>query len=281
MRSTTAELLLHRFYQTSFLNVLGIRLPLTAFSFRHFQAWAIDNLDEVQRQMLEQGILVYQRQKAPGLKAEPLLRYLSATGLPIRSLLDFGCGTGRISRYLASRLPSLERIVGVDTDRSVLPDVVRIGNADADWLTDLSSLRQNEQFDMIAIVHTLHHVHQDAQVSLLAQLAQRLRSGGVLYLVEDSWDEARVARESNVFDRVFNALPTELKRSVFRKNDDISNNWFYQRDLPVDDCWYRSMKEWTMLLDMCGLIPVSHDVVGFKSDRLHGVPNGWIIARRE
>lgn len=279
MPSQVVQDLLYEFYQHSYSHVLGLKPPPSAFSHKHFQHWATVQMDENQWQDITQRINTYQQQHAPYLKTELLLHFLKTSGLPLKSYLDFGCGTGTIARFLITQIPSLRRVVGVDIDSSVLPSFSQIGCVTTDWITDVSYISPQERYDLLTIIHTLHHVGRSIR-PMLAQLSLRLRSGGFLYLVEDSWGDQVGLHEANIFDARFNAFPVELKQEVFQINDEISNNWFYERNLDVGHCWYRSLEEWTNLLDECGLVLVEHKVSGFKINRLHGIPAVEIIARR-
>lgn len=63
-----------------------------------------------------------------------------------RSVLDAGCGTGRVARELARRGTS---VVGVDSDASML-DVARAETPDLTWVqADLAMLDLAERFDVV------------------------------------------------------------------------------------------------------------------------------------
>ena len=94
------------------------------------------------------------------------------------TVLDAGCGTGRVSELLLARLPR-GRVIAVDAD----PDMVAIAaenlgsRADVRW-ADLLDLALDEPVDAILSTATFHWVLDHDR--LFGQLAAALRPGGQL-----------------------------------------------------------------------------------------------------
>ena len=98
----------------------------------------------------------------------------------LRRWLDFGCGSGRIARYLSND-DRIETLVGVDVDREAI-----------EWCRSHllgKYLAANESpplplddgcFDVVCTVSVLTHMDYDAQTKWLRELHRVLRVGGLL-----------------------------------------------------------------------------------------------------
>jgi trans-aconitate 2-methyltransferase len=114
------------------------------------------------------------------------------------TVLDAGCGSGRVTRLLIERLPQ-GRVVAVDASPSML-DMARevLRPSDQALLADLTELELDEPVDAIFSTATFHWVLDHDQ--LFQRLHAALRPGGRL--------EAQCGGEGNVaeFERAIDAL---------------------------------------------------------------------------
>jgi 2-polyprenyl-3-methyl-5-hydroxy-6-metoxy-1,4-benzoquinol methylase len=118
-----------------------------------------------------------------------LSRALSATGAsPAARALDFGCGSGNVTRHLVSL--GCE-VVAADVACKFL-DIVEeklgsTGRVETVLLNgrDLSAL-QDRTFDLIALYSVLHHVPD--YIGVVEELARMLRPGGVLFMDHEMTD---------------------------------------------------------------------------------------------
>lgn len=96
-----------------------------------------------------------------------------------RSALDVGCGEGSFTRQLRARVPS---VVGIDTDADSIALATAQGPADVSYVRGdlLTYPFEDESFDVVASVTTLHHLDQGAA---LAKMAALVKPGGVLAIV--------------------------------------------------------------------------------------------------
>ena len=94
------------------------------------------------------------------------------------TVLDAGCGTGRVAIELARRGYDC---VGVDVDAEML-DVARQANSDVRWLeSDLARFDLDETFDLIvAAGNVIPLVAAGDEAAVVARLAARLGDGGLL-----------------------------------------------------------------------------------------------------
>jgi SAM-dependent methyltransferase len=98
--------------------------------------------------------------------------------LGVRSVLDAGCGTGRVARELARR--GLE-VVGVDIDRSML-EVARRKAPQLDWrLDDLATVTLGRTFEAVLMAgNVMLFVAPGTEAAVVANLARHVAPGGLL-----------------------------------------------------------------------------------------------------
>ena len=98
--------------------------------------------------------------------------------LGARSILDAGCGTGRIARELVRR--GFE-VVGVDIAAEMLA-VARRKAPDLDWrLGDLATVQLDRQFEAVLLAgNVMIFLAPNSEGAVLANLARHLRVGGFL-----------------------------------------------------------------------------------------------------
>lgn len=97
-----------------------------------------------------------------------------------RTALDVGCGEGMLTRELAQCIPT---VVGIDTDRPSIDQARRqAGELPVEYLLGdfLEYPFEEESFDLIASVATMHHMDATAALTRMRAL---LRPGGVLALI--------------------------------------------------------------------------------------------------
>ena len=94
------------------------------------------------------------------------------------SVLDAGCGTGRVGRELARR--GIE-VVGVDIDAEML-DTARRKAPDVDWgQADLASVDLGRTFDVIVMAgNVMIFLTPGTEADVVANMARHLNQNGVL-----------------------------------------------------------------------------------------------------
>jgi SAM-dependent methyltransferase len=118
----------------------------------------------------------YERRAAAGEnvhgEADLVMRYLP------RSVLDGGCGTGRIARELARRGVD---VVGVDIDGDMLATARRKA-PELDWrCADLASVEVGRAFDVILLAgNVMIFLAPGSEGDVVANLARHLVPGGLL-----------------------------------------------------------------------------------------------------
>ena len=100
------------------------------------------------------------------------------TGLHPTTVLDAGCGTGRVARELALR--GIE-VVGADTDPSMIATARRL-SPDLTWVeADISGLDLDRVFDVVVMAGNVPlFTPPGTQAALVSGCARHLRPGGAL-----------------------------------------------------------------------------------------------------
>ena len=133
-----------------------------------------------------QGSVDRMRRLGPRLVGEAeLLESLPGT---IRSLLDLGCGDGRLARLALDARPQLRRVVAVDTSPPML-ELAR-ANLGVDERVTIEVHDLNDPisalatFDAVVSGFAIHHLADERKRTLFAEIAGVLNPGGVFVNLE-------------------------------------------------------------------------------------------------
>ena len=124
----------------------------------------------------------FRRLAADGADLGGEARFVDAVIEPGASVLDAGCGTGRVAALL-DRLG--HAVVGVDADEQLI-DVARVEHPSIEWiLADLSELNlvardgAQRQFDSAVLAgNVMPFIAPDTEVAVLRAVAHHVRDGG-------------------------------------------------------------------------------------------------------
>jgi trans-aconitate methyltransferase len=112
---------------------------------------------------------------------------LDRRGAPgVRSILDFGCGTGETSLHLAEAFPEAA-VTSVDAATEMVHEARRrfpqsnVRFEESGWLDS-----EGRSFDLIYAANVLHHAPPQDRGAIIASLAARLAPAGVLAVFENN-----------------------------------------------------------------------------------------------
>ena len=122
----------------------------------------------------------------PRMEGEEVLRRV----LPAepRSVLDLGCGDGRLAALVLESCPTIDRVVAVDLSPPMLARARE--RFDGDGRVDIrpfdlaDSLEPLGSFDVIVSGFAIHHLEDDRKRSLFGEVASQLHPGGLFANLE-------------------------------------------------------------------------------------------------
>jgi SAM-dependent methyltransferase len=106
-------------------------------------------------------------------------------GAPPRRILDFGCGTGDTSAYLAEMFPSAE-VVGVDTAERAVEHARQVHGTARVTFHPLHALPGLGVFDLCYVNGVFHHIPPEKRPEALVLIHNALRPGGRLSLFDNN-----------------------------------------------------------------------------------------------
>ncbi|HEY1286520.1 MAG TPA: methyltransferase domain-containing protein [Solirubrobacterales bacterium] len=144
--------------------------------------WDAETYDEVSDPQFEWGIEVLERLELRGDE----------------SVIDAGCGSGRVTAELLDRLPE-GRLLAVDASKSMIERArTRLGARVSYRVADLGELELGEQVDLVFSTATFHWIPDHQR--LFQRLRKALRPGGLL--VAQCGGHGNVAEHTRVIAEV-------------------------------------------------------------------------------
>ncbi len=125
------------------------------------------------------------------------------------NVLDIGCADGKISAFIASKVPQ-GNVVGVDISQYMVEFATQVYGSQHNNLIfqqgDMRNLELNQQFDKVISTSTLHWFSD--QPAAVRSLAQVLKPNGTLYI--KSYDKKHKSLLDLVIDKVASRLKWRL-----------------------------------------------------------------------
>ena len=113
---------------------------------------------------------------------ELMLEYIGNCN--IKSLIDIGCGDGRLIREIHKRFP-LVKLKGVDYSSCAI-NLARAMNQDYPSLiyeqVDISSVNISEKYDTAVLMEVFEHIPLEETAVFLSSVHRSLKKGGLLFL---------------------------------------------------------------------------------------------------
>ena len=133
----------------------------------------------------ETGKLIFSHYHTSGKAAANEIHSLHAifSNSPIQSILDWGCGVGRVTRHLPDYFPGA-KITGVDVNPSCI-QWLQNNIQGIEWIqssTNLSDETISAQYDLIIALSVLTHLPASEQANWLNKLYGLLQPQGLVWL---------------------------------------------------------------------------------------------------
>lgn len=134
-----------------------------------------------------------------------------------RRIMDFGCGIGATTRYLAEAFPEAE-VVGVDTARDALAHAVRNNGSPRISFRSAEDLPMKEDFDLCHANGVFHHIAPPDRMPIARMICAALRPAGCFALFENNpWNPGtRLVMSRIPFDRDAKLLSSPETRRLLR-----------------------------------------------------------------
>lgn len=106
----------------------------------------------------------------------------------VERVMDLGCGDGRLAASVLAARPTVTEVIGLDDSPPMIELALERFRGDARVAIRVHDLREPlpsiGDFDVVVSGFAIHHLAHDRKRSLFAEIANRLRPGGVFANLE-------------------------------------------------------------------------------------------------
>ena len=133
-----------------------------------------------------------------------------------RRILDYGCGIGETTPYLAGQFPGAQ-VVGADTSEIFLAHAGELYGSSRSSFRAVKDLSERDAFDLCYVNGVFHHIPLRERMEALRIIHQALAPGGYLAFFENNpWNPGmQIAMSRIPFDRDARMMsPLETRRRL-------------------------------------------------------------------
>jgi SAM-dependent methyltransferase len=197
-------------------------------------------------------------------------------------VLDIGCGFGTLIQILKERGTHSE-LIGIDIKSSPDWDTLSKSNVRLQIVSEDSFLSfiNTEAPDSVVMTWTLHHMKYDEQKRYLKALSNTLKEGAKVIILEDSYATTLKPETGEETSRAFMELRADDKQKVMGALDWIANCILSKRTTMPVPFSYRTLEDWSNLLEGVGFTVQKMRFLGFPENRDVDNPQSVIVARKQ
>lgn len=146
------------------------------------------------------------------LQEEALIDYLRTIDPPFQTILEVGCGFGRISKLILSNFPGIQEYLAVDMSPDQLENAKRYVKSDIIRFreSDIQSLQSDKKYDLVIAVSVLLHVLP----SEIDQVVSKLVSFSKMHVVNVDYYENTKPKQiaahnfMHQYETIYKGLPS-------------------------------------------------------------------------
>jgi SAM-dependent methyltransferase len=169
--------------------------------------------------------------------------FLKQEHVDIKSVLDFGCGTGSSTPYFFESL-QVQSVVGVDVSAKSLDVARRIHGCDQVRFQEIEKYEPSGEFDLAFTNGVFHHIPLDFRKQAVDYVYRSLRPGGLFTFWENNpWNlGARLVMSRCPFDKDAQTLSPPAARRLLRSRKFEILRTSYLFIFPHSLSWLRSLE---------------------------------------
>jgi SAM-dependent methyltransferase len=207
--------------------------------------------------------------------------YIVPVTPPSEKVVDIGCGTGILAK-LYGQDDRFQKVLGIDINPYPEWDVVRNDKVRFKVVKEdqFSNFLSSEKPDSIVLTWTLHHMEYDEQERYIEYIHENLKVGGKIVVLEDSYSADLMPESGLERYKKFMGWNSEERRQIMSVYDWVANRVLAQREKIPIPCAYRTLEEWSSVLEEKGFKPVIQRFIGFPDDRDINTPQSLLVAQK-
>jgi ubiquinone/menaquinone biosynthesis C-methylase UbiE len=206
----------------------------------------------------------YRQEEAPRQMYGIISQFVNNWG---KTVLDVGCGNNALAYAIAESNPGIKEVIGTDViDYSIKKDDPRVRfmiQTEGDKLPDTIP---DGSVDTAVAVFVMHHMSIETRSSLLDDVIRKLKKGGKLIVIEDTFsDEISPVYPSELLNS-FLELTLEQRQAVFSFIDWYNNRLIKDKPEMELDYTFANIERWVEIFEGLGLSIERREFLGIVDE---------------
>jgi SAM-dependent methyltransferase len=212
-------------------------------------------------------------------------KYFSDYVVPVTpassKIIDVGCGTGILAKLYAQE-DRFGQVIGIDINSYPEWEMFRSNKIRFEVLKEegFTGFLKTEKPDSIVLTWTLHHMDYDEQERYIGYIHQHLKSAAKILIMEDSYPTTLAPENGKERYEKFMKWNINQRKKIMSVYDWVANRALNQRAKIPIPCSYRTLEQWSELLEKKGFKTSTQKFIGFPDNRDINTPQSLIVARK-